>query len=256
VFTEPSGTRAVSGAVASSSAFNELIDDLGEALTDSLTADGDKVWTGDQDADGHTVTGLQTPVAATDAATKGYVDGASGLSAKLAAIDALNWTNPATPPAGGSYTIMCMTDADSVANFDFFIFGQNLVSATGAAEGRTVLGLGDMAVEDTINNGNWSGTDLQVVNGGTGASDAAGARTNLGLDPYAGTLPTDAAYPIGSYLLVITTFTPSRNATVTVYLHTNGEQFTTTLADSAGTVAGTWRVRGRQDVGILVQRVT
>jgi hypothetical protein len=67
---------------------------------------------------------------------------------------------------------------------DITVAGKALLDDANAAAQRTTLGLGTLAVASSVNNDNWSGTDLSTANGGTGASTVADARLNLSTAAY------------------------------------------------------------------------
>ena len=69
-------------------------------------------------------------------------------------------------------------------------------------------GTSSLTTVGTITSGTWSGTTIALTNGGTGATNAAGARTNLGL-------------AIGSDVLAYRTFGTAANSSTSDFVATN-----------------------------------
>ena len=178
-----------------------------------------------------------------------------------------------------------------VASTAFTSFARSIVSGSTASGVRSTLGLGTIAVQDagsvvisggtisgitlvtgsvTISGGTISGiTDIAVADGGTGASSAADARTNLGLvigtnvQPYSGVLsgiatqfdqPDEIVYASASGVVAGTPFTSFARSIVsgstasgvrgTLGLGTVAVQDADSIAIGGGTISGVTFISG------------
>ena len=150
-YSLPAGNPVVTGTTITTTWANTTLSDIASSLTGSVAADGQTPMSGSLNMANNKVSAVLDPTSAQDAATKTYVDTADTTNLAL--------------------TLLKANNLSDVAN---------------ATTARTNLGLGSIATQASsavaITGGTITGiTDLAVADGGTGASTATNARTNLGV---------------------------------------------------------------------------
>lgn len=138
----------------------------------TITLNGDTTLTG-------TNTGDQTITLTGDATGSG-----TGSFAVTIANDAVTYAKMQNVSATDKLLGRSTAGAGDVEEIPCTAAGRALIDDADASAQRTTLGLGSLATASTINNDNWSGTDLSVANGGTGASTLTGVLIGNGTSAF------------------------------------------------------------------------
>ena len=130
-YTLPSGNPVVTGTTITSSWANATLSNIADALTQSVSADGQTPITGAINMTGHLINNVTDPVSAQDAATKNYVDAINSV-----VTGTINMWPTASAPTG---YLLCQGSAVSRATYAalFAIIGTTF----GVGDGTTTFNL-------------------------------------------------------------------------------------------------------------------
>ena len=156
----------------------------------------------------------------------GAVASPSDVTAEGGGIKLFGLTNKTITWVGTNTAWTSSENFDLVTGKTYKINGTNVLSSTTLGSGVVSSSLTSVG---TITSGTWTGTTIAVANGGTGATTAAGAKTNLGFT-------TKYAADIGDG--TATSFTVSHglaSSDVQVYVYEKASPYGQVFADVAHT---------------------
>ena len=158
------------------------------AATGTTTINNNTVIGGNLTVNGTTTTVNSTVVTVDDIHIElGAVAVPTDITAESGGIILQGLTNKTLTWIGTNTAWTSSENFDLVTGKAYKINGTNVLSSTTLGSGVTGSSLTSVG---TITSGTWTGTTIAVANGGTGATTAAGAKTNLGFT-------TKFAEPIG-----------------------------------------------------------
>ena len=148
------------------------------AATGTTTINNNTVVTGNLTVNGTTTTVNSTTVTVDDILIElGAVASPSDVTAEGGGIKLFGLTNKTITWVGTNTAWTSSENFDLVTGKTYKINGTNVLSSTTLGSGVVSSSLTSVG---TITSGTWTGTTIAVANGGTGATTAAGAKTNLG----------------------------------------------------------------------------
>jgi hypothetical protein len=148
------------------------------AATGTTTINNNTVVTGNLTVNGTTTTVNSTVVTVDDILIElGAVTTPTDITAEGGGINLLGLTNKTITWVGANTAWTSSENFDLVTGKTYKINGTNVLSSTTLGSGVVSSSLTSVGI---ITSGTWTGTTIAVANGGTGATSASGAKTNLG----------------------------------------------------------------------------